>query len=398
MPVIARQNPNMFTDSLLDRAAQWRGDAEWLSAHLLSPTARLVVFSHLRPLLRPASRAVITAQAHADSGPGQRTDQPAIPSGFGKDIGWITTAQAQDILGHDVSSLVPGTGDDGDELSEPARAPILVFLGLEDSHPRFALDISHLDQATSDLAPQSALSSIGTFEELRGALPFLSAAEASVLAQAKSMLDWHGRHRFCAVCGGPTIMLDGGYKRQCLRCGAQHFPRTDPVVIAAVTLGDRCLLGRSPRFPPSLFSCLAGFVEPGECLEEAVMREVCEEVGVQIRSVRYHSSQPWPFPSSLMIGCSAEAEGDALTLDQTEIVEARWFDRDALATALAAHDQDRPLTEVSARSRPFGYRRRLRSPINCCAILLAIITDHAADEQPGCCCIVDAFVPQRLYR
>jgi len=166
---------------------------------------------------------------------------------------------------------------------------------------------------------------------VEGAVP---APEMGVLATAKSLLGWHARHGFCANCGTATTLSCGGYRRDCAACGTEHFPRTDPVVIMLITNGDRCLLGRQARFLPGVYSCLAGFLEPGEPIEDAVRRETYEEAGVRVGAVRYHFSQPWPFPSSLMIGCEGEAEGDALVLDRTELEDARWFSRDEVRQML----------------------------------------------------------------
>lgn len=152
--------------------------------------------------------------------------------------------------------------------------------------------------------------------------------ELGLLAMAKSMLDWHSRHRFCANCGARTMVAHAGFRRDCPNCEAQHFPRTDPVVIMLVTRGDKCLLGRQSRFQSRTYSCLAGFLEPGETVEDAVRRETFEEAGVRVGAVRYLASQPWPFPSSLMIGCVGEAETDAIVIDTTELEDVRWFSRD----------------------------------------------------------------------
>ncbi|KQP42424.1 NADH pyrophosphatase [Methylobacterium sp. Leaf104] len=161
--------------------------------------------------------------------------------------------------------------------------------------------------------------------------------ELGLLATAKSLLGWHARHGFCANCGSPTTLAAGGYRRECTACGTHHFPRTDPVVIMLITRGDSCLLGRSPRFHESMYSCLAGFLEPGETVEDAVRRETFEEVGLTIGAVRYHASQPWPFPSSLMIGCVAESLDAAITLDPEELADAQWFSRDTVAAMLEGH-------------------------------------------------------------
>ncbi|MGO4573141.1 NAD(+) diphosphatase [Microvirga sp. 2TAF3] len=166
------------------------------------------------------------------------------------------------------------------------------------------------------------------------------AQELGTLAMAKSLLDWHARHRFCANCGAPTKHAQAGFRRDCAACGAQHFPRTDPVVIMLVTRGDKCLLGRQSRFAEKMYSCLAGFLEPGETIEDAVRREVFEEAGVRVGKVRYLASQPWPFPSSIMIGCAGEAETDDIVIDDTELEDARWFTRDDIRRMLdGVHDE-----------------------------------------------------------
>ncbi|HYF54262.1 MAG TPA: NAD(+) diphosphatase [Salinarimonas sp.] len=152
--------------------------------------------------------------------------------------------------------------------------------------------------------------------------------ELGILAEAKALMHWHDRHRFCANCGTPTAPTAGGFRRDCGACGVQHFPRTDPVVIMLIAHGEHILLGRQSRFPPGMYSCLAGFVEPGETIEDAVRRETFEEAGVRVGAVRYAASQPWPFPMSLMIGCIGEALTDELVVDREELEEVRWVPRD----------------------------------------------------------------------
>lgn len=166
-------------------------------------------------------------------------------------------------------------------------------------------------------------------------LPLLGRGEAALYGAARSLVDWHARHRHCAQCGAPTSQFRGGWGRKCGGCAAEHFPRVDPVVIMLALCGDRALVARQPQFPPRFFSALAGFVEPGESLEEAVIRELWEEAGVRARSVTYAASQPWPFPSSLMIGCMAQVDDPALTLDTTELEAAMWVTRDDVVAALA---------------------------------------------------------------
>ncbi len=210
-------------------------------------------------------------------------------------------------------------------------------------------DLVLLGAAPDDVPLFVALNGTGSSapldRSLWGALSRLSATDAALYATARSVVDWHARHRFCAQCGRPTVMAKGGWQRNCAAdgegCGAQHFPRVDPVAIMLAEYEGKLLLGRQPRFPPKSFSALAGFVEPGESIEGAVARELFEEAGIRVRDVRYVASQPWPFPSSLMIGCWSRAEDDALTIDETEIEDARWFTR-AEVTAAMAGEADAP--------------------------------------------------------
>jgi NAD+ diphosphatase len=195
----------------------------------------------------------------------------------------------------------------------------VVFLGLDGDAPLFAVDLGKAEPA-----PVLA----GEFQEMRAAAMILPGRDTAIAGQAKALLDWHARHGFCPNCGHATQLKDGGYRRLCANCGAEHFPRTDPVVIMLPVFGDACLVGRNVRFVNDLFSAFAGFVEPGESLEEAVRRELKEEVAVTVGAVRYHRSQPWPFPSSLMLGCYAEALSRDFTIDGTEIAEARWISKD----------------------------------------------------------------------
>jgi NAD+ diphosphatase len=163
----------------------------------------------------------------------------------------------------------------------------------------------------------------------------LSPREIGLIGQAKSLLGWHARHRFCSACGSRTAMSGAGWRRECPNCGATHFPRTDPVVIMLAVRGDLCLLGRQPRFPKGMYSALAGFLEPGETIENAVRREILEESGIEVGNVTYHASQPWPFPSSLMIGCIGEARSANISIDKAELEDCRWFHRTELAQMFA---------------------------------------------------------------
>ena len=209
-----------------------------------------------------------------------------------------------------------------------------VFLGLEGERALFALDVS----AAEDPAERGPLAGLGAFHEARAAAQMLAMNDAAIMGQAKAMIDWHQRHGFCARCGAPTAIMDGGYRRACDACGAEHFPRTDPVVIMLATHGEECLVGRGRQFPRGMYSALAGFVEPGETIEEAVRRELKEEAGIEVGGVTYHATQPWPFPSSLMIGCFAQSLTRDLVVDENELAEARWLDR---ATARAVIQGER---------------------------------------------------------
>ncbi len=159
----------------------------------------------------------------------------------------------------------------------------------------------------------------------------LDPAHLGPIAEARSMIDWHERHGFCARCGSPSRPKLAGWRRECTSCRAEHFPRVDPVAIMLVTDGDACLLGRQPRMMPGMYTCLAGFIEPGETIEDGVRREVREEAGIRVGAVRYHASQPWPFPSSLMIGAYGDAESRDIVVDGAELEDCRWFSRDEVA-------------------------------------------------------------------
>lgn len=202
-----------------------------------------------------------------------------------------------------------------------ARPEEHVLLGLENGVPHFAR-----------LTGRPAA---GRSFEMIAALHALAAGEAATYAAARSVVDWHARHGFCANCGATTVPFRAGWGRRCGSCGTEHFPRVDPVVIMIAEHRGRALLGRQPAFPPGRYSALAGFLEPGESIEEAVARELFEEAGVRVKNVRYIASQPWPFPSSLMIACVAEAEDDRLTIDTTELEDAIWVSRDEVRAALA---------------------------------------------------------------
>ena len=180
--------------------------------------------------------------------------------------------------------------------------------------------------------------------------------QLSAIAMAKSMVGWHQRHGFCANCGTRTAMKEGGWKRECPSCKAEHFPRTDPVVIMIVSLGDKALLGRQKQFMPGMYSCLAGFVEAAETIEDAVRREIFEESGIRVTDVNYYMTQPWPYPSSLMIGCTARAINEDIVVDRTELEDARWFDRDEARADAQAQASRRPVCRASVRDRASSDR------------------------------------------
>jgi len=219
------------------------------------------------------------------------------------------------------SEGLPAIDEAGHLQWQPLTTPDL-FLGLADGSPRYS----------------PALPFEGDARARFNALAHLSAADAPLFAAALSLSSWHRRHRFCANCGQESVVVRGGWSRQCPDCHAEHYPRVDPVVIMLAEHDDRLLLGRQPQYPPGRYSALAGFLEVGETIEAAVARELFEEAGVRVADVRYLASQPWPFPSSLMIGCTARAEDDRLTVDTTELEDARWFTRGEVAAALAGED------------------------------------------------------------
>jgi NAD+ diphosphatase len=210
-----------------------------------------------------------------------------------------------------------------DEALKFGANPGTIFLGLRDGAPLFGMGISAT--AVESLLPRDDVK----VSELRGMAMqgVVPPGQLSAIAMAKSLVNWHQRHGYCANCGTRTGMREGGWKRECPNCKAEHFPRTDPVVIMLVELGDKVLLGRQKQFPAGMYSCLAGFVEAAETIEDAVRREIFEESGIRCTDVNYYMTQPWPYPSSLMIGCTARATSEDIVVDRTELEDARWFDR-----------------------------------------------------------------------
>ena len=268
----------VFSGNPLDRAGAERRDGAWLAAQSRRARARWLLMRELEPLV---------------------LDGPDAPR-----LAWVD------------GTLAGGGGEAGET----------VLLGALDGEPRFTVAVG---AGREPPVPGTR------FVSPREVAPLLPAGEAGMLAQARSLLDWHARHRFCARCGAATTAIEGGARRQCEACDARHYPRVDPSMIVLVAYGDRCLLARRPNSPPARHSCLAGYVEPGESIEGAVVREVLEETGVPVSGVRYHSSQPWPFPSTLMIGCLATASSERIEVDGVEIGSAAWFGREEVLRALA---------------------------------------------------------------
>ena len=231
-----------------------------------------------------------------------------------------------------LDGMMPAVDDAGrlawGSLADAPEHAELVFLGLQEGRGCFAAVPLEGDSRPRMANPQ-----------LWSMMASLAPEDLALYGGARSVVDWHARHRFCPACGGRTKLAKGGWQRDCPEdeggCGAQHFPRTDPVTIMLVECDGRLMLGRGLGWPEGRFSALAGFVEPGESIEEAVAREVFEESGVRVRDVTYVASQPWPFPSQLMIGCHSHADDDALNIDRTEMAEVRWFTRAEVEAAMA---------------------------------------------------------------
>lgn len=274
---------NVFTGNPLDRASEKRSDSAWLDARLEEAGALALPLWNGRPLTETRDGKLQLAYVAAD--------------------------MAQELSG-------------GWER--------LLFLGLWKETAVFAVDL----EGAADPA-DGPLQGFGQFQDLRAVATTLPGPEAAIAACAKGMFEWRRKHRHCANCGEPSVVAEGGWKRACPACNAEHFPRTDPVSIMLATHKGRALMGRQAIWPKGMFSALAGFLEPGESIEECCARELMEEAGLTATSVRYHSTQPWPYPSSLMIGLIAEVDSDEATPDQTELEAVRWFTR-AEARALLA--------------------------------------------------------------
>ena len=294
---------NTFAGNPLNRASDRRGDAEWLARQLAAPDALGVAIWNGKPLVEPSKAG-------------------------GVQIAYLPAKLAAELAGG------------------PER---LLFLGLWKETAVFAVDL----EGSNDPAEGGPLQGLGGFQELRAVALQLPGTEAGILATAKSMFEWRRKHRHCAACGEPSEARDAGWKRRCPACEAEHFPRTDPVVIMLPYHGDRCMMGRQEAWPKGMFSALAGFLEPGESIEEACARELAEEAGLRTRTVRYHSTQPWPYPSSLMIGLLAEVEDDEGAPDQTELEAVRWFTKAELRSgAPVVVLQERHARQVFGRVEP----------------------------------------------
>ncbi len=284
--VLSRSDRNHYAVSGLDRMSVARKDADAIGARMTASNSWLVPVWRSRNLIDPG-------------------DPPEVPP-----------------------KAVLLRADEGAELLKLSEETVL--LGEADGQTYFAVDLSAVEDTTGIPALRDPDLLRAEFLDLRFVGPHLDRRDGNMLAYARGMLTWHRRHKYCGSCGSPTDVREAGHVRVCPKedCGQTQFPRTDPAVIMLVTLGDECLLGRAGRFPPGMYSTLAGFVEPGETLEAAVAREVHEEAGVRVKDVRYHSSQPWPFPTSLMLGFYATALDKTLTVDHDELEDALWASKD----------------------------------------------------------------------
>jgi NAD+ diphosphatase len=275
--------PNYFSTYFIDRVSDSRPDAEWLSAKLENEATCFIPVWNLKNLL---------------------TDE-SVPRPV-----YLSPGDAQDLL-HEAESMI--------------------LLGVTPERTYFAIGLS-----SDEDSPPSGLARLGQFRDLRWIASTLDERDIALLAYAQAMTYWHCRHQYCGDCGSPTQSLEGGSLRVCIndQCEQQHFPRTDPAIIVLITCGERCLLGRKSWWPEAMYSNVSGFVEPGESLEDALVREVHEEVGVEVVEMTYHSSQPWPFPSSLMLGFTAVAASETIRIDEDELEDAAWFSREEMRSRL----------------------------------------------------------------
>ncbi len=291
-----------FAGNPLDRVSQRRQDAGWVASLLEDPATRVLPLHGLKPPVCHSSAASLDWQSVAPW-------RPLIDSGN-----------------------------------------TLILLGIRDDRAFFALDAGSTEAASDNGS---------VLMDARAAAPMIDGGEAAILAEARSLIDWHDRHRFCARCGTASAVASGGWVRHCPECKAHHFPRVDPVVIMLAVRGERCLLGRGHRRPGARFSCLAGFMEPGETLEEAVRREVFEELGIRVGRIRYLASQPWPFPSSLMMGFLGEALTEEITMDPEELAEVRWFERDEIRAMVERSRSDDPIPGLATLPPPLAIGHQI---------------------------------------
>ncbi|HVH80681.1 MAG TPA: NAD(+) diphosphatase [Stellaceae bacterium] len=277
-----------FAGNSLDRVSERRRDKEWIASLLADPESRILPLYDLKPAIHDLEHPALDWQ-------------PLSP--------WRRRIES---------------------------GATCIFLGLDDdSRAHFAVDATGAEEGSNASAENV---------DVRALAPLVTTSEAAILAEARSLIDWHARHGFCAQCGSPTNVSSAGWTRRCPSCRASHYPRSDPVTIMLVVRGERALLGRNKRRPGRRFSCLAGFMEPGETPEEAVRREVKEESGIKVGRVKYLAAQPWPFPSTLMMGFLAEGISEDITIDPEELAEACWFERDEIRdmVARAASGEDDP--------------------------------------------------------
>lgn len=272
-----------FAAEPLDRASETRADPQWIAARLDDPRSLVIPLYRGDPLMREGRAAFLGAHARREFPPSATT----------------------------------------------------VFLGLKSGAAYFAVDAS-----AAPTPADAPFSDLGAYTPLREAAALMPGEDIAVIGEARWLIDWHRRHAHCAVCGSKTDMTDGGAKRTCPQCATEHFPRSDPVAIVLAEHEGSCLLARGPHFPPGYLSALAGFVEACETPEACAIRELREEAGVTLTDVHYQFSQPWPFPSSLMMGFIAQAHDRSLRLDEKEIVEARWLARDEILSLLAGARRD----------------------------------------------------------
>lgn len=275
------QSSNFYTGDQLNRVSHLRKDTEWLAERLGHATSRILPVWRERNLVSDIE------------------DSPQYVHLTVDQIGDLRAAHAEPVL-----------------------------LGLVGEIAYFTLDVSHIEEPET----HAVLREAGLFEDLRRVGPLLSSEQGNLLAFARGINYWHSRHRHCGVCGAPTVSEKAGHQRRCTSstCGAVSFPRTDAAIITLVYDADRIILARSPRFVEGMQSVLAGFLEPGESLEDTVAREIFEEVGIGVTDIEYQHSQPWPFPSSLMVGFRARALDTDIQIDNEEIMEADWYSRDFL--------------------------------------------------------------------